>query len=201
MALFITFEGGEGSGKSSQAKALYGKLKRQGIPAILVHEPGSTPLGEKISRLLKWAQTTEISPISELMLFNAARSQLVSQVIKPALQDGKIVVCDRFTDSTLAYQGYGRGLNLETIEQINSLATQGVEPDITFLLDMPVEAGLARKTARAPDRFEKEATAFHKKVRQGYLELAQREPERFFVIDARKPKNEIAAIIWQRITG
>jgi dTMP kinase len=199
MSLFITFEGGEGSGKSSQAKAIYGRLKRRGIPAILIHEPGSTNLGQKISRLLKWAHNTEISPLGEMLLFNAARSQLVSHVIKPALEEGKIVICDRFADSTLAYQGYGRGLNLDTIEQINSLACQGIQPYITFLLDIPVEAGLARKSQRAPDRFEKEALAFHQKVRKGYLEMARQEPQRFLVIDARKPKGEIAAIIWQRV--
>ena len=200
MALFITFEGGEGSGKSSQAKSLYGRLKRRGIPVILIHEPGSTTLGQRISRLLKWAHNTEISPLSELLLFNAARSQLVSRVIKPALEQGKVVICDRFADSTLAYQSFGRGLSLDTVKQINGLACQGVQPDITFLLDIPVEAGLSRKDKNKPDRFEKEPLAFHKKVRQGYLELAQREPERFLVIDARKPKGEIAARIWQRVS-
>jgi dTMP kinase len=199
MSLFITFEGGEGSGKSSQAKALYGRLRRRGVPVILVHEPGGTALGQKISRLLKWAHDTEISPLGELLLFNAARSQLVSQVIKPALEEGTIVVCDRFADSTLAYQGYARGLSLEIIEQINRLACQGIEPDITFLLEMTAEGGLSRKSTRTPDRFEKEATAFHQKVRQGYLELARHEPDRFWVIDASKPKEEIADIIWQRL--
>lgn len=201
MSLFITFEGGEGCGKSSQAKALYGRLKRRGIPAILVHEPGGTALGQKISRLLKWAHDTKISPLSEMLLFNAARSQLVSQVIKPALQEGKVVLCDRFADSTVAYQSYGRGLDIHTVLQINELAVQGLRPDITMLLDMPSEAGLARKGDKSPDRFEREALVFHRRVREGYLKLARQEPERWLVIDAAKPKSEIAGIIWQRVSG
>lgn len=200
MALFITFEGGEGSGKSSQARALQNRLKRQGIPSILVHEPGSTGLGQRVSRLLKWAHRTEISPLSELLLFNAARRQLVSQVIIPALADGKTVICDRFADSTLAYQSYGRGLDMDTVKQINGLACQGIRPDMTFLLDIPIEAGLSRKDKNKPDRFEKEALAFHQKVREGYLKLAKLEPERWLVIDARKPKGEIAVVIWERVS-
>ncbi|MFA5317814.1 MAG: dTMP kinase [Dehalococcoidales bacterium] len=199
MSLFITLEGGEGCGKSSQAKALYGRLKRRGIPALLIHEPGSTALGQRINRLLKWAHDTSISPLSELLLFNAARSQLVSQVIKPALKEGKVVLCDRFSDSTTAYQSYGRGLDFNTVRQINELTSQNLKPDITILLDMPPETGLARKGEKSHDRFESEAIDFHRRVRQGYLELAQREQERWLVIDARKPKGEIAAVIWQRV--
>ena len=200
MALFITFEGGEGSGKSTQAKALYRKLSRLGIPVLLVHEPGSTALGRKISRLLKWSHDTEISPFSELLLFNAARSQLVSEAIIPALKAGKVVLCDRFCDSTTAYQSYGRGLELKTVREINGLACQYLCPNLTVLLDLPGEAGLARKGNQSRDRFEQEEMAFHRRVREGYLKLAGSEPERWLVIDAGKPKDEIAGIIWSRVS-
>ena len=122
MSLFITFEGGEGSGKSVQTRALYRKLCRLNIPVVLIHEPGSTLLGERLTRLLKWAESTNISPLTELMLFNASRAQLVEEVVRPALKAGKIVVCDRYTDSTIAYQGYGRRLDISRIKNINSLA-------------------------------------------------------------------------------
>ena len=139
MSLFITFEGGEGSGKSLQTRALYRTLCRLDIPTILIHEPGSTLLGERLTRLLKWAQSTNISPLTELMLFNASRAQLVDEVIWPALKAGKIVICDRYTDSTVAYQGYGRGIDIDTIKNINNAATGAQEPDLTVLLDIPVE--------------------------------------------------------------
>jgi len=198
--LFITFEGGEGSGKSSQARILYRKLCRLSIPAILIHEPGSTALGEKISQLLKHSHST-ISPMSELLLFNAARAQLVSEVIMPALKNGKIVVCDRYTDSTLAYQGYGRGLKLETVRDINESATGGLIPNLTLLLDIPVSDGLARKRSISSDRFEREELAFHERVRQGYLKIARKENSRFLVIDARQDKRTISRIIWDRVSG
>ena len=119
MSLFITFEGCEGSGKSYQSKTLYNKLQKLAVPSVLIHEPGSTPLGEKITRLLKWAQETDISPLTELLLFNASRSQLITEVIHPALESNEVVICDRYTDSTIVYQGYGRGLDMEIIKHIN----------------------------------------------------------------------------------
>jgi dTMP kinase len=198
MALFITFEGGEGSGKSTQARLLYRYLQGQGIPSLLTHEPGVTRLGIKITRLLKWSPDTNISPLAELLLFNASRAQLVSEVIMPALESGKIVICDRYADSTTAYQGYGRGLDLATVEAVNRAGMSGVYPDITFLLDMPVERGLARKE-KNQDRFEKESVAFHQRVRKGYLKLADAEPQRWCVIDAALIKEEIAGIIWERV--
>lgn len=198
--LFITFEGGEGSGKSSQARILYRKLCRLSIPAILIHEPGSTALGEKINQLLKHSKST-ISPMCELLLFNAARAQLVSEVIMPALKNGKIVVCDRYTDSTLAYQGYGRGLKLETVRDINESATGGLIPNLTLLLDIPVSDGLARKRSISSDRFEREELAFHERVRQGYLKVARKEDSRFLVMDARQDKRTISRIIWDRVSG
>jgi dTMP kinase len=201
MSVFITFEGGEGSGKSLQTRALYRKLCRLNIPAVLVHEPGSTVVGEKLTRLLKWAQSTNISPLTELMLFNASRAQLVEEVVRPALKTGKIVVCDRFTDSTVAYQGYGRKLDIGAIKNMNNMATGALIPNLTVLMDIPVEEGFARKTGQEPDRFEKEAKAFHQRVRKGYLRLATEEPERWLVIDARLSKEKIKQIVWQKVSS
>jgi len=199
MALFITFEGGEGCGKSVQAKALYRRLSQSAIPARLTHEPGGTPCGNKIGRWLKWAKHTDISPLTELLLFNASRAQLVSEVIRPNLKNGMVVICDRYADSTTAYQSYGRGLDLEMVKAINDAATQGLKPDLTVLLDIPVEEGLARKRVKKQDRFEQEDIAFHQRVREGYLKLAVNEPERWLVIDATQPKENIAEIIWQKV--
>jgi dTMP kinase len=199
MALFITFEGGEGCGKSLQARVLYGKLSKLAIPALLTHEPGGTPFGNKICRWLKWAQDRDISPLTELLLFNSSRSQLVKEIIYPGLKYGKIIICDRYTDSTVAYQSYGRGLDLNIVMAINNVATQGVNPDLTILLDIPEEQGLARKVNRKFDCFEKENIAFHHKVRKGYLDLAAKDPERWLVIDAAQSKEKIARIIWKRV--
>lgn len=199
MALFITFEGGEGCGKSVQSRALYRRLSQLAIPALLTHEPGGTPLGKKLGRWLKWAQDMDISPLTELLLFNASRAQLIDEVIHPNLEKGKIVICDRYADSTTAYQSYGRGIDLEMVKAVNNAATQGLKPDLTILLDMSVEAGLARKKIKRQDRFEQEDIAFHQRVREGYLKLASNEPERWLVIDATQPKEKIAEIIWQRV--
>lgn len=200
MALFITFEGGEGSGKSLQARALYQQLPRKGIPALLTHEPGGTSLGNKLARLLKWAEETEISPLTELLLFNTSRAQLVDEVIRPNLQQGTVVICDRYTDSTVAYQSYGRGLELAMVRAVNDAATNGLKPDLTILLDMTVKEGLARKGKTKRDRFEKEDLVFHRRVRQGYLKMTTEEPERWLVIDAGKPKSEVREIIWHRVS-
>jgi dTMP kinase len=200
MALFITFEGGEGCGKSVQARVLYRRLKQLVIPALMTREPGGTLLGQKLRRWLKWTRDSSVSPLSELLLFNAARSQLVSEVLKPNLDKGKTVICDRYADSTTAYQSYGRGLAREMVIAINNAATGGLTPDLTVLLDISPEAGLARKSSQRQDRFEQEAIAFHRRVREGYLRLAEAEPRRFLVIDATKDKEEIAAIIWQRVS-
>jgi dTMP kinase len=201
MSLLITFEGGEGSGKSVQARALYRKLCRLNIPAILIHEPGSTPLGERLTRLLKWAQSTNISPLTELMLFNASRAQLVDEIVRPALKVGKIVVCDRYTDSTIAYQGYGRRLDIGTIKNINDTATSSLKPDLTVLLDISVSEGFTRKRGQEQDRFEQEGRAFHQRVRKGYLKLAAEEPQRWLVVDARLSKEKIKKIIWEKVSS
>lgn len=136
MALFITFEGGEGSGKTLQARALYRRLSQLAIPALLTHEPGGTSLGKRLARWLKWTQDTGISPLTELLMFNASRAQLVAEVIQPNLEGGKVVICDRYADSTTAYQSYGRGLNLELVKAINSAATWGLTPNLIVLLDI-----------------------------------------------------------------
>jgi len=201
MSLFITFEGGEGSGKSLQALALHRKLNRLNVPVILVNEPGSTPLGERLTRLLKWAQSTDIFPLTELMLFNASRAQLLHEVVRPALKVGKVVICDRYADSTIAYQGYGRKIDIDAIKNTNEIATRGLKPDLTILLDIPVSEGFARKTGQEPDRFEKEARAFHQRVRKGYLQLAAEEPQRWLVIDASLPKEKIKQIIWEKVSS
>jgi len=200
MSLFITFEGGEGSGKSIQAKELYRRLSQLAVPVLLTHEPGGTPFGQKVGRWLKWGQGADISPLTELMLFNASRAQLVAEVIQPALKSGKLVISDRYADSTTAYQGYGRELDLAMVKAVNKAATQGLTPDLTILLDMPVEGGLARKKSRKQDRFEQETLAFHQRVRQGYLKLAADESGRWLVVDASQSKRKIAEIIWQRVS-
>jgi dTMP kinase len=199
LSLFITFEGGEGSGKTVQARALHRNLVRLNVPVVLIHEPGGTPLGDRIARLLKWAREVDISPFSELLLFNTSRAQLVAEVIRPDLASGQIVVCDRYTDSTVVYQGYGRGLDMEIVRSTNSAATGGLIPDLTVLLDVPVEVGFARKGVTVRDRFEQEDIAFHQRVREGYLKLAQAEPERWLVVDGCQSRARIAKTIWRKV--
>jgi dTMP kinase len=199
MSLFITFEGGEGCGKSTQSKMLYRRLEKLAFPLLLIHEPGVTTLGRKIRRLLKWSEGLAISPMAELLLFNAARVQLVTEVIKPALKKGKTVICDRFADSTTAYQGYGRQLDMGAVAAANKIGTQGLKPDLTIFMDVPVKIGLARKKDKKSDRFEVEDLSFHRRVREGYLKMAAAEPKRWLVIDATKSRDEIADLIWQRV--
>ena len=197
--LFVTFEGGEGCGKSTQARALLQKLVRSNIPAILIHEPGGTAVGEKIRSLLKKPRGIAISPLTETMLFNASRSQLIAEVIKVALGQGKIVICDRFTDSTIAYQHYGRGLDLDVVKDVNHLAAQGLSPDLTFLLDISPEVGLARKRDGNSDRFMLEELAFHKRVRDGFIQMACEEHWRWLMLDALASKKEIGTLVWERV--
>jgi len=140
-----------------------------------------------------------MSPLTELLLFNASRAQLITEVIQPNLREGKVVICDRYADSTIAYQSYGRGLDIKIVTAINNAATQGLKPDLTILLDMSVEDGLARKSSRKQDRFEQEDIAFHQRVRNGYLKLAANDPERWLIIDATQSKREISQTIWQRV--
>ncbi len=200
MALFITFEGGEGCGKSVQAEALYRRLSELAISARLTHEPGGTSLGDRITGLLKWAQDTDISPVAELLLFNASRAQLVTEVIQPNLGSGEVVICDRYADSTIVYQGYGRGLDLKMVRAVSDAGTSGLRPDLTVLLDISVEEGFARKEGEKRDRFEQQDIAFHQRVREGFLKLAADEPERWLVVDAAQSKEKIAEIIWHRVS-
>jgi dTMP kinase len=201
MSLFITFEGGEGSGKSTQSKLLYRRLVKLAVPVLLIHEPGVTALGKKIARILKWSdnQNINISPPAELLLFNASRAQLLTEVINPGLGKGEVIICDRYADSTTAYQGYGRGLDPKTVAAANRAGTEGLLPAITILLDMPVEEGIKRKKNKKSDRFEIENVSFHRRVRDGYLKMAKAEPKRWLVIDARQSREKIAGIIWQRV--
>jgi dTMP kinase len=201
MGLFITFEGGEGCGKSTQARRLYHRLEKLAIPVLLIHEPGVTALGKKLARILKWSdnRNINISPTAELLLFNASRAQLVAEIIKPALGKGEVVICDRYADSTTVYQGYGRGLEMKAVAAANKIGTQGIMPDLTVLLDIPAEEGLRRKKNKKSDRFEIENIGFHRRVREGYLKLAKAEPERWLVIDAGQTREKIAGIIWHGV--
>jgi len=198
LGLFITFEGGEGCGKSTHSKLLLQKLQQQNVPAILTHEPGGTALGNELRNLLKRRRGSPMSPQAELFLLAASRAQLVAEVIRPALEEGKVVVCDRFTHSTIVYQGYGRGLDFTAIKMVNNMATRYVDPDLVILLDIPPEQGLARKRS-LKDRFELEDLSFHQRVREGYLKMADAEPDRWLVIDASLPRSKVAAIIWDRV--
>lgn len=183
--LFITFEGGEGSGKSTQAALLAERLRERGVPVRLLREPGGTPVGEAVRAILLDRDHLDMDPGAELMLYAAARAQLVSQVIRPALAAGDIVLCDRFLDSTTAYQGSGRGLAPELIDSANHAATAGLLPDRTLLLDIEPSAGLVRAVAHgAADRLEAEELSFHERVRAGFLSIASTSPDRVRVIDA-----------------
>ena len=199
MGLFITFEGGEGCGKSTQSRLLLKKLGQQNIPVVLTHEPGGTALGNELRKTLKRKRDSSISPQAELFLLAASRAQLVAEVIRPALEEGKVVICDRFTHSTMVYQGYGRGLDFTAIKMVNNMATMYLNPDLIILLDISPEQGLARKRS-LKDRFELENLSFHRRVRDGYLKMATAEPDRWMVIDASLPKGKIAAIIWDRVS-
>jgi dTMP kinase len=208
MVRFITFEGGDGTGKTTQLRVVESHLRELNRSCVLTREPGGTALGKMLRKVLLEVGDEKIAESSELFLYLADRAQHVKQIIAPALRDGKVVLCDRFSDSTLAYQGYGRGINLDLLRCLNDPATQGLRPDLSFLFDCPVDVGLARAALRGAqtqdgrpreDRFEREKLEFHEKVRQGFLELARAEPKRFRVIDASRPvpdvANQIRAII------
>jgi dTMP kinase len=183
---FIVFEGIDGSGKTTQLKLLGERLEQRGYRFLYTREPGGTPIGEAVRKILLDPQHNELNPVAEALLYAAARAQHVAQVIKPALLDGQIVLCDRFVDSSLAYQGFARGLSIELLERINEPATAGLRPDLVLLLDFVSAAGLERiaGAGRAADRIEQEDLAFHHKVRDGYFTLAGRDPRRYRVIDA-----------------
>jgi len=201
--LFVTFEGVEGSGKTTQARLLLEHLKGRGVPAVLSREPGGTPIGEKLRAVLLDTGQAGMLATTELFLYLASRAEHVARVVRPGLERGQVVISDRYTDASVAYQGGGRGLGWEVVEPLNRLAVSGVKPDITFLLDLDPELGLARLAGakdRAPrDRIEREAVEFHRRVRAAYLEAAEREPERFVVLDGRRDTAEIARLVAQRV--
>jgi len=195
MACFIVFEGGDGSGKSTQARSLLRRMRQRDVKVLRTHEPGGTPLGQYLRRLLKSGDA--MTPMSELMLFEAARAQLVDTVIKPFLNQGGVVIADRFTSSTMAYQGYGRGLDRELIERLNREAAGGLEPDLTVLLDLPVETALARKGNG--DNFDGAPVDFHRKIRRGYTALAAADPGGWLVLDGQRAPEDLGREIWVKV--
>jgi dTMP kinase len=200
MIRFITFEGVDGSGKTTQLKALENHLVARGRPCISTREPGGTALGRLIRQALLEDGKQPVASPAELFLYLADRAQHVQEVILPALERGRVVLCDRHTDSTLAYQGYGREIDLGLLRSLNDIASRGLRPDLTLLFDCPVEIGLSRTVQRQfeaaskrrrEDRFEREKIEFHEKVRKGFLELARAEPQRFRIIDAARSAPEV----------
>jgi dTMP kinase len=197
---FITFEGVDGSGKSTQLAALAATLTDRGVPVVTTREPGGTPLGEAVRGVVLDQTFAGMSARAELLLYLASRAEHVDRVIRPALERGALVVCDRFTEATLAYQAYGRGLALDEVTALTRFAVGGVEPDLVVLLDVPVEDGLARvRERRDLNRLDREAVAFHRRVRDGYLALATAAPHRFTIVDARKSLDEVRRTIWAAV--
>jgi len=197
--MFISFEGIEGSGKTTQAKHTVRFLQDKGHDCVITREPGGTRIGEKIRAILLDPLSKDMDPLTELLLYTADRAQHVKEYILPLLSDGKIVLCDRYYDATMAYQGFARGLDIGLIEKIHKLLFENLKPDITLLLDLPPEIGLERAWKQINNgnrisqetRFEEERLSFHKRVRAGYLELSRLEPERFRIIDASKDEHEV----------
>lgn len=201
MGLFITFEGPEGSGKTTQIQLLGEWLSCRGYNVLITREPGGTPLGDRIRAILLSPEHRDMCPEAEALLFSAARSQLIRQVIQPHLDRGGVVLCDRYADSTLAYQGYGRGLDLAALQAITAFATGGLWPDLTIYLDLPVEEGLARRRRSATqewNRLDAEQLAFHQRVREGYLRMAAASP-RWLVLDARQPIDSLQQVIREQV--
>jgi len=203
--LFITFEGPDGSGKSTQLRMLAARLKSQGREVVETVEPGGTAIGMQIRRVLLDSANTELRPTTELLLMFAARAQNVEQLILPALSQGRVVLCDRFTDSSLVYQGVGRGLGAEVVYEVDRIACRGLVPDLTLLIDIDVETGLARahrRIARTQDietRMEEQNLSFHRKVREAYQQLATDEPRRVRLIDGARPETSVAAEVWSAV--
>lgn len=196
--MFITLEGPEGSGKSSQIPALAQYLEAQGYRVLCTREPGGTSIGDQIRAVLTSMDNPELLPRTEILLFLAARAQLVAQVIRPALREGKVVLCDRYGDSTLAYQGYGHGLDLNSLRAMLNFATEGLKPDLTLLMDLDIKTGLARKKSIDEwNRLDAYEVSFHERVRAGYLQLAEEEPERWQRVDASKPKDDVQTMLRQ----
>jgi dTMP kinase len=201
VSLFVTFEGPDGAGKTTQIQLLTGHLQSQGYNVLCTREPGGTAIGDQIRQILHAVDNTAMSPAAEILLYSASRAQLVAQVIKPALAAGGIVLSDRYADSTYAYQGYGRELDLTALKMITEFATQNLRPDLTIYLDLPVEAGLKRKQQANIagegewNRMDQLTLDFHRRVRQGYLTMAQAEQTRWLVIDAEQSIGQIQRVI------
>lgn len=203
--MFISFEGIEGSGKTTHAKHTVTFLQDKGHDCVITREPGGTRIGEKIRAILLDPLSKDMDPLTELLLYTADRAQHIKEFILPLLSDGKMVLCDRYYDATMAYQGFARGLDIDLIEKMHKLLLEDLKPDITLLLDLPPEIGLDRAWKQINNgnriseetRFEEERLSFHKKVRSGYLELASLEPERFHVIDASKKEDEVREDIFK----
>jgi len=198
LSLFITFEGVEGSGKTTQIQRVKKYLTQKGIPCKVTREPGGSFIGEKIRKILLNPDHREMVPMTELLLYEAARAQHVIKVIKPFIEKEGVILCDRFSDATLAYQGYGRRIDLKWIQRLNRLSSQGIRPDVTILLDCPSDVGLRRAIQRnrtlkqeSEERFEKEEIKFHRRVRKGYLAIARKEPRRVKVIDTRQGEEKV----------
>lgn len=199
MSLFITFEGPEGGGKTTQLRLLQTALAERGRPVVATREPGGTPIGNAIRSILLDPHYRGMSPRTEALLFNAARAQVLDELIQPALAAGTIVLCDRFADSTLAYQGYGRQLSLADLQMLIAYATQGIRPHLTVFLDLPAETGLQRKQDAEWNRMEAEQLAFHQRVRAGFYALVAAEPARWLVVDATQSIAQVQQTIWQRV--
>ena len=203
MKKFISFEGGEGVGKTTQSNLLFKSLKSIEEKCIITREPGGTLIGEKIRNLLQDpSHKNEISDMAELLLFSASRAELIASRIQPALKRGEIVICDRFYDSTYVYQGLGRAIGMEIVEQLNQITVGTLKPDLTILLDLDAKVGIERAKSRQSgelDRIENESLVFFEAVRNGYLELAKKEPERFKTIDGLLSVDAIKAIIWDTV--
>jgi dTMP kinase len=201
--LFITFEGSEGTGKTTQIQRLASRLENLGRKVVISREPGGTPLGEDIRHLLKYAASGEnMVPRAELLLFAASRAQHVDELIKPNLDEGNVVICDRFLDSTTVYQGVARAINSHSVETINGIAIASTLPDVTLLIDLDPEEGFQRIQSRntePPDRMEQEHMDFYKAVRQGYLDLAANNQDRFLVIDGHQSMDAVEQAIWNGI--
>lgn len=197
---FISFEGPDGAGKSTQLRLLTARLETAGHQVLCTREPGGTPLGEQLRALILPSADTTNDPVAELLLLNAARAQLVAQVIRPALASGVVVLADRYADATLAYQGYGRGGNLQELRTVIAIATRGLQPDRTILLDLPIDASLSRLTRRGVDNFfDRMGPEFRQRVRDGFLALARAEPERWVVVDGSQAVEVVAQYIWERV--
>ena len=195
--LFVSFEGGEGAGKSTQVQAIAARARAAGLEPVTTREPGGTELGEMLREVLIDLEEAP-DPVAELLIFAAARAQLVQEVIEPALRRGALVLCDRYSDSSVAYQHYGREVDGMTVTAVNNAATGGLLPDLTVLLDLTPEDG-RRRGAGDSDYLEREDLAFHQDVRRGYLALAQHQPDRWFVLDALRPAEELTEAVWARI--